>query len=445
MNHKTQGIFRRRLKQAGLLLASAFLLPLLFMLFPTVGWSDVPDEPKVITISAQEVINDDIYLAADTITIDGMIKGDAVVAASQITLNGTVEGDLIAAGRIITINGTVRDDVRMAGQVLVLGESARVNDDVIAAGYSLENKKGSAIAGNLHYFGGQGLFSGTVQRNIRGAAAAIQIAGQVNGNVDVTVGTHDLSRPPFIPDAPVIPEIPAGLTLTDAAQINGALTYRSAADANIAPGATVAGRVTRAGMPTDDVAPTNPAFVVLFQLQRWVALSLVGWLLLRFVPGWTQTLVATVKAKPLTSFGWGIVTVAAVVGVTIALSMLTVTLLIFSGLLLPSLAMPIFGLGFLALFALWLGFGIVASFLPPIVLSFWGGKWLMTKLRPYEASDNWVVLVVGLAGFVLLTAIPVIGGVLNTIIVFLGLGALWLWGRTSDRNSTARQQALTAI
>lgn len=445
MNHKTQWTLKRRLKQAGLLLASAFLLPLFFMLLPTVGWSDVPDEPKVITISAQEVINDDIYLAADTITIDGIIKGDAVVAASQITLNGTVEGDLMAAGRIITVNGTVQDDVRMAGQVLVLGESARVNDDVIAAGYSLENKKGSAIAGNLNYFGGQGLFAGTVQQNIRGAAAAIQIAGTVNGNVGVTVGTHDLSDPPFMPDAPVIPEIPAGLTLTNTAQINGELTYRSAADANIAPGATVAGRVTREAIPAGDTQSAHPALEVLFQLQRLVALSLIGWLLLRFAPGWTQTLAATVKAKPLPSFGWGIVTVAAVVGVAIALSMLTVTLLIFSGLFLPSLAMPIFGLGFLALFALFVGFGIITSFLPPIVLSFWGGQWLMARLRPHGAIDTWVALVVGLAGFVILTAIPVLGGILNTIIVFLGLGALWLWGKTSDRDSTTRQQALTAL
>jgi hypothetical protein len=333
----------------------------------------------------------------------------------------------------------------MAGQVLVLGESAWISDDVIAAGYSLENKKGSAIAGNLNYFGGQGLFAGTVQQNIRGAAAAMQIAGTVDGNVSVAVSTHDLPHPPFMPDAPVIPEIPAGLTLTNAAQINGELTYRSAVNANIATGATVAGRVVRQAIPTDDLPPTNPAFAILFQLQRLVALSLIGWLLLRFAPGWTQTLVATVKAKPLPSFGWGIVTVAALVAAAIALSMLTVILLVVSGLLLPSLAMPIFGLGFLALFALFVGFGIVASFLPPIVLSLWGGQWLVTRLRPHEAIDNWVDLVVGLAGFVILTAIPVLGGILNAIIAFLGLGTLWLWGRKSDRDSTTRQQALTVF
>jgi cytoskeletal protein CcmA (bactofilin family) len=159
------GIMSRRsqLKQIGRFLIAGLLLSLLLSLIPTPAWSDEIAGPKSITIGAKEVINDDLYLAADKITIDGIIKGDAVVAASQITLNGTVEGDLIAAGRIITVNGSVNDDVRMAGQVLVLGETARIKDDLIAAGYSLENKKGSTIGGDLSYFGGQSRLAGTVQ------------------------------------------------------------------------------------------------------------------------------------------------------------------------------------------------------------------------------------------------------------------------------------------
>jgi cytoskeletal protein CcmA (bactofilin family) len=100
-----------RFKQAGLFLASIVLLPLLFTLMPASSWSNVPENQASVTIGAQEVINDDLYLSAETVTIDGTVKGDAVVAATQITLNGTVEGDLIAVGRIITVNGTVNDDV----------------------------------------------------------------------------------------------------------------------------------------------------------------------------------------------------------------------------------------------------------------------------------------------------------------------------------------------
>jgi cytoskeletal protein CcmA (bactofilin family) len=442
MNNQKHSRFQHQLKQIGLFLVAALLLPLLFTLIPTPGWSNEKAEQKSVTIGVQEVINDDLYLVADTIAIDGMIKGDAVVAASQITLNGTVEGDLIAAGRIITVNGTVKDDIRMVGQVLVLGESARISDDVIAAGYSLENKKGSAIAGNLNYFGAQGLFAGTVQQNIRGAAAAMQIASPVKGNVNVTVGTHKLDRPPFIPDAAVIPQIPSGLTITDAAQIGGALTYHSEAEAKIDPGATVAGRVVREGIPSSAKEPTSATYGIFFQLQRLVVLGLVGWLLLRLIPGWTQTLSATVQSRPLPSFGWGIVSVAAVLATAIALSILTTLLLVISGVLLPSLALPVLGVGFLAFFALLIGFGIAASFVPPIVLSFLGGKWLMARFRPDRPMEHWMTLCAGLVMFVILTAIPVVGDLLNAIAIVMGLGAIWLWWRQGDRSRTSSEPSL---
>jgi cytoskeletal protein CcmA (bactofilin family) len=445
MSHQKHWQFQPKLKQIGLFLIAGLLSSLLLSLIPTPAWSDEIAGPKSITIGAKEVINDDLYMTADKITIDGIVKGDAVVAASQITVNGTVEGDLIAAGRMITVNGSVNDDVRIAGQVLVLGETAQIKDDLIAAGYSLEHKKGSTIGGNLSYFGGQGQFAGTVQQNLRGATAATQIAGQVKGNVDIIVGNHQLSRPPFIPEDLKIPQIPSGLTLTDAAQIDGKLTYRSDMDAKIDPGATIAGRVTREDLPAAANQSPNVAYGIFWQLQRLLVLGLVGWLLLRLTPGWTQTLSANVQSRPLPSFGWGLVTVAIVLIGPIVICALSVPLLMIAGLFLPSLVLPILGIGLLALFTLLIGFMIVVSFVPPIVLSFLGGQWLISRLRPQRSVENWRVLFIGLILFVPLTAIPVVGNVFNTIASFLGLGALWLWWRQSNQQAIAPQNPLAAV
>jgi cytoskeletal protein CcmA (bactofilin family) len=429
MNFRTHPRFQRRLKQIGVFLVAALLLPLWLIWFPSIGLANETGEPKSITIPAQEVINDDLYLWADNITIDGIVKGDAIVSAKQITINGTVEGDLIAAAQVVTVNGTVNDDIRMAGQILVLGESARIKDDVIAAGYSLENKVGSSVGGNLNYLGGQALLAGTVQQNVKGAMVALQIAGQVKGKMDVAVGNHELSMPPSIPDAPTMPKVAAGLTLTKTAQVGGELRYHSADPAKIEPGAVVSGKVVQEGegMMSDVAPPVKAGHGILFHIQRFLALLLVGWLLLRFVLTWTQTLAETVQAKPLPALGWGVVSVAAFVATAIALSILTVVLLVISGLLLPSLALPMFGIGWLGLSALFLGFGIVAGFLPPIVLSFLGGRWLLAKFRPEQPSSNLMMLIVGLVGFVLVTAIPVVGDILGAIATFLGLGAFWLW------------------
>jgi cytoskeletal protein CcmA (bactofilin family) len=426
MNFRTHPRFQCRFKQVGLFLVAVLLLPLWLIWFPSIGLANETGGQKNITIPAQEVINDDLYLWANTITIDGIVKGDAIVSAKQIIINGTVEGNLIAIAHVVTVNGTVNDDIRMAGQVLVLGESARIKDDVMAAGYSLESKVGSSVGGNLNYFGGQALLAGTVQQNVKGAMAALQIAGQVKGKMDVAVGNHELSIPPFIPNAPVIPKVAAGLTLAKTARVGGELRYHAANPAKIEPGAVISGRVVQEGIVADAAQPVKTGHGILFHIQRFLALLLVGWLLFRFVPTWAQTLAATVQAKPLPALGWGIVSVAAFITAAIALSILTVLLLVISGLLLPSLALPMFGIGWLVLSALFLGFGIVAGFLPPIMVSFLGGRWLMAKFRTEQSSSNLMMLTVGLVGFVLVTAIPG-GDLLGAIATFLGLGALWLW------------------
>ncbi|NIO72166.1 MAG: hypothetical protein GTN71_24855, partial [Anaerolineae bacterium] len=83
-----------------------------------------------VVIGADEVIEDDLYVGANTFTLDGTIKGDLIVGGSTIEINGTVEGDLIAVGQTVTVRGTVADDVRIAGQALILDSEAQVGDDV---------------------------------------------------------------------------------------------------------------------------------------------------------------------------------------------------------------------------------------------------------------------------------------------------------------------------
>src|SRR5687767_15870586 len=61
-----------------------------------------------VTIASGETINDDLYVAGETIVVDGTIKGDLVAFGQTITINGIVEGDLIAAGREWALTARVR-------------------------------------------------------------------------------------------------------------------------------------------------------------------------------------------------------------------------------------------------------------------------------------------------------------------------------------------------
>lgn len=425
--------WRISIKRGLLFLLALALIPLLFTVSPV--WSSNSPTGKQVMIAAKQVINDDLYLAGESITINGTVKGDAVLAGKQVTVNGKVEGDLIAAGQVVTINGTVSDDVRIAGQVLILGNKAQVGDDAIAAGLSWENKAGSTIGGNLNFLGAQALLAGNVKQNVLGAMNSLALSGTVGQNVQVTaVGDSDPLEVPFAPKPAVeIPKLQPGLTLSDTARIGGKLTYQSINEGTISPKAQVAGGVVREQIDRKEVAISTPqasSAYVLDRLQRFGALVLVGWLLLRFLPGWTQTLAATVQARPLPSLGWGAVTIITVGLTAIAIVIVTMLMMLLLALILPNLILPVFGIGTLANLALLIGFGIVSSFVPQIVLSFLGGRWLLQKLRPNTTSTNFVTLVLGLLAFVILTAIPILGGILNLIVVLLGLGAVWVWGRT---------------
>ena len=406
------------------------LVLLSVLLFVAPSWAKDTASGKQVIIAAGQIVNDDLYLAGETILLNGTVKGDAVLAARQITVNGTVEGDLIAAGQTIAINGSVGDDARLAGQVLILQPNARIADDAIAAGFSWENRAGSNVGGDLAIFANQALLAGSIKEDAIAATNALELRGSVGGNLQVTaVGDPNLVEIPFVPEPPVtVAPIQPGLTITDTAQIGGKINYRSAATAQISPKAKIAGGVVGETLE-HRIAPTsNPVREVIWQIQRLLALFFVGWLLLRFVPNWTQNLAATVKAKPLPKLGWGILVFLAVGIGTIAIATVTVILTIFSAIALPLLVPPVLGLGIVANLALAVSFIAFASFVPQIVFSLLAGGWLLQKLQPSTPVQppvrQLVALGIGLLGFVLLTAIPVLGAIVTLIAIFISLGAL---------------------
>ncbi|MGB3757494.1 MAG: polymer-forming cytoskeletal protein [Rivularia sp. (in: cyanobacteria)] len=226
--------FTKHFKRSALLIFTLALLALLLIgASPAFSINAVAD--KQITITANQVIDNDLYLSGEILTIDGTVKGDAVLSGKTITVNGTVDGDLIAAGQTITINGTVTDDVRIAGQVLIIDSKAQITDDLIAAGASLENKAGSTIGGDVSFAGAQALLAGTVNQSVFGAMNSLELSGAVGQNMQVVaIADSNPLNLPFIPKPPVtIPEIPEGLTIKDTAKIDGKLTYKSTKDAQV--------------------------------------------------------------------------------------------------------------------------------------------------------------------------------------------------------------------
>ena len=134
---------------------------------------------ETIIIGKDEVIEDDLYINAATVVLDGTVKGDLIAFGATITINGVVEGDLMAAGQTVIITGEVKDDARIAGAAIQIGSSAVIGDDLLAAGASLEMQKGSQVGGDLVVGSGQVLIAGDVAEDVLAGTAAFELRGSV--------------------------------------------------------------------------------------------------------------------------------------------------------------------------------------------------------------------------------------------------------------------------
>jgi cytoskeletal protein CcmA (bactofilin family) len=423
-----------------LLMGFLVVLPVLLLVSPV--WAVESRSGNEVVIGADEVIEDDLYVTANEVVIEGTVEGDLIAFGSSIAVDGTVEGDLISAGQSVEIGGTVEDDARIAGQTLLLGEGGEVEDDLIAAGFSLENVPGSAVGGTLLYAGYQALLQGTVSEDINAAANGLELGGEVGANVDAEVDGEDGGPPSFLFALQAdVPAIESGLTLTDSAVVGGNLTYESGTEARIDPQAQIEGEVIGEERPAEAEEDTYTfADAVFDNLRSFVALLLVGLILIWIAPNWVRRRASAILDRPLASLGWGVLGLVAFLVLGIVILLVTVLLgVILSLLTLGGLVALIGVLGLLAEVALVLAFWVYTNYLAQIIVSFLAGVLLVEAVGPGRGRERVLPLVVGVILYVLLRAIPVLGSLVVLTVVLLGLGALsrWFWTKLRRSRATA--------
>jgi hypothetical protein len=416
----------------------AIVLLSLFWLAPVAKAVEFKGGEEVI-IGPDEVIEDDLYVGAGTIRVEGTIKGDLVAAGGEIIVNGVVEGDFIGAAGYITINGDIEDDVRIAGGTLILGPNARIGDDVLAAGYSFDATAGSTIGGSLFWGGYQARLAGEVEEDVHGGMAALEITGVIKGNVEVEVGEPDPDFEqmlPFLQPWMPAPMMPPGFRVAEGAEIGGKLTYTSGSEGKIEPGAEIAGGIvyqTPVPPPVEEAKAVTPQQVTLNwfldHLRRFIALLVVGLLLVWIVPGPMREVASTLQIRPWGSLGWGVLVVIFVcIAVPIVAFAMIVLDLIFGGLGFGSVVVSVTGLGLLTNATIIVAFLVTVAFITKAVVSFQLGRLILGRIRePWRAGRVWP-LVLGVVLFSIIRAIPILGWWIGLIVTLFGLGALWLMG-----------------
>lgn len=428
------------------ILTSLVLLTLLAFTLVTPALAFENRSGDKILIGADQVVQDDLYLFADEAVIDGTIQGDLIFFGRALTLNGTVEGDLMAAGQAIVINAIVRDDVRVGGAAMLVGERASIGDDLLFGGASLETKPGSKIGGDLALGAAQVLAAGEVAGSLMAGTGGLELRGTVGGDVKAYVDNPEEGGPPvgmYLQQIPfAVPTVPAGLTIASDARIGGQLEYTASQDLPI-PAGVVAGKITRiTPQLPEQVKERTPAQKVgqwfLALLRRMITLVLIGLLLVWLLPAFVPNLSQKVRSQIWPSLGWGMVAYAVFFIILLVVVMVTVLLAMLLGLLtLDGLSTAVVFLGILALFSLILGFVLITSYLVLVVAGQLLGQEVFHIFKPDLAENRIWPLVVGVIAVSILVSLPFVGWLFKLLIVFFGLGALWLWGRELQSRQTA--------
>ena len=327
---------------------------------------------------------DNYYAAGNHIEVTTPMGADVIVAGRQIDIVRPVAGDIWAAGWRVVLSDRADDDVRIAaGEVEV---DAAVAGDLTIAGGDVIIGPQSRVGGRSWLTGGTVRLNGILEREVRVAAATVQIAGEIRQPLAVTAET---------------------LEILPSARILGPLTYKGSSVARIAEGAIVNGPITYDRIPAREAerARAFPAISgVLFALH----LLLGGLLVVFFLPRVETSVVATLRTRP----GWSLLTgFALVVATPVAAVLLVVTIL----------GLPI-GLAMGALYG-------IALFSAVVMSAFFVGD---VEARLFHAGpmvtrgQHALLLVAGVLTLAL--ARSVLGGFIVVASVLFGFGALALSG-----------------
>ena len=402
---------------------------------------------QTVHIKADEVIDGNLYVFGEKITVEGTIKGDLFAFGSQIEIKGSVEGDLAAAGQTVLVESQIGDDSRVAGQVIKFASTAKVPGELIAAGLSLELEKGSTVGGDLVFAGYQADLSGDITGDIRGGMARARLAGAVGGDVNLEVGgnANDPPAQTFGPPPPLaMPDVPAGFTVASIAKVDGDLHYSGQFEATVEDGATLANqpefKQLQAAAPAP---PPTTTQVVLGIVRHYVCVAILGLAMILLLPGWSTKLADNVRTRPLASLLGGVIMLIGFFVLLMVLVAAVIAIAVMSGLMtLGEFSAVVIVLGILSAIGLMGGFWLFTTYLGQVVASLAIGR-LFTG--SFGAREILAAFAVGLVIFALACSIPYAGWFIGLAGMLLALGGLALWMITGSAQPAEAVQAAGKI
>jgi len=365
---------------------ATILIVTLLMIFTTVPVLAFDGRTgDTITVTSGEVVDDDLYVAADAVAIDGTVDGDLWAAGGTIDINGAVSGSVMAVAETVKIGGQVDHAVRAVGQTLSI--SGNVNGDLIVAGGEVNIASTAIIKGDILLAAGNIRIDGLIEGDVKGYGGEVTIGNGIKGNVDLKV---------------------EGLTILPTANIQGDLIYTSEEEADIQSGAQIGGVTTHNLPPVKEKpAKTFSPFGILGKVIRFLMALLAGLVIILIAQRRLTSIAESIRSRPGASAGWGALIVF-VVPIAAVLVCFTVV-----GLPVGLIALGLWGM---------------ALYLAQIPVGLFLGRWIIGRFRAVEGK---AIMVGALAlGLVLLKLLELLLGLipLPGLGFFIGLAVVGLFG-----------------
>jgi cytoskeletal protein CcmA (bactofilin family) len=447
--------------------AVILLFALLFIPFTGVKAAGIDTDGN---IGPNEVVNDDVLLQGNQVTMDGTINGSLLATANTITINGTVNGDAFLFGSTILISDSAKitgnvfvgaQTVNIAGEIggslaggsssLNLMSAAKINRNLYYGGFSLKTDPGTTVSTDIFTGNYQAILTGTVGRDINVGAAAVQIDGSIGRNANIDLGQANQAGSPWNYAPSTIPNLPTqinpGLHVAQTAKIGGKLTYTYSnnQDSNI-QAVPQGGIVYQTPVPSGNQNLQNPSartprftlwnlfFRPIFgYLGRfWRILSsllILGALALWLIPSLFRRSIDQLHTSPGPSAGYGIlVSIGGYIAAFFAALIIIAVGIILTAFTLGGLRQVTFGLGFAALGLAGAIFVMLIFFGSRLILAYLVGEWLVKVIAPNStiAKQSFWSLAIGVLIYAILAAIPFVGWIFGLISTIFGMGALWL-------------------
>jgi cytoskeletal protein CcmA (bactofilin family) len=330
-----------------------------------------------LTVGSGETVNDDLYAAGGTITVNGTVNGNLIIAGGTVTVAGNVSRDVMLAGGTLTVNGHIDGSVRAAGGTITL--NGPVANDLVVAGGTVTVGSSGTIGRDLVLAAGNGTVDGTITRNVLMGSGTLTLRNRVGGNVSGRVNQLRL----------------------DGAQVQGNLDYTSENEVQLVNGGKVLGTTTRHPVARN----TTNGFVD--WLRALIGILALGLIFLLVLPRVAGRSIDTLRAEPWLSLGIGagILIITPIVGVIIFVIGLLV-----GGWWLGVLLLP--------LWILTLALGYVVS-------GFLLGRLVFAQVG-WGSYHDALALAAGLLILAIVTVIPLLGWLIGLAAVVFGTGAFAL-------------------